>query len=126
VDSLRAPNTNVVRTWSIEDQAIPLPFDIGGAFSTANNVLTGAYSLTESVVLRKHQAFRAVPDSGSFSSAENYINNRLIGRSAWNSRWKIVIPGSTLLNNPLNGMKTFEDTVKDILLHFQTYSYSGN
>ena len=126
VDSLRAPNTNVVRTWSIEDQAIPLPFDIGGASSTANNVLTGAYSLTESVVLRKHQAFRAVPDSGSFSSAENYINNRLIGRSAWNSRWKIVIPGSTLLNNPLNGMKTFEDTVKDILLHFQTYSYSGN
>jgi len=125
VDSLRAPSSNLVRTWQIEDQAIPLPFDIGGAFSSAN-ILTGGRSLTESYVLRKHQAFRAVPDGTVFSSALGFTNSRLIGRSVWNGRWKIVIPGSTLLANPLNGMKTFESTVKDILLHFQSYSYSGN
>jgi len=31
-----------------------------------------------------------------------------------------------LLNNPKEGLDRFRQTVKDIKLHFVTYSYSGN
>ena len=127
LDSIRAPapsDTNIVRSWQVEDQAIPLPFDIGGAFSGSN--LTGLQSLTESFTLRKHQAFRAVPDGTVFSASPGFTNSRLIGRSVWNSKWKLVIPGHTLHANPTNGLKTFQNTVKDILLYFESYSYSGN
>ena len=55
-----------------------------------------------------------------------YINTRLIGRSVWNSKWKIVIPGETLLNNQEEGLERFIRTVRDVKLHFVTYSYSGN
>ena len=39
---------------------------------------------------------------------------------------RVVIPGSTLLNNPNEGLDRFIQTVKDVKLHFVTYSYSGN
>ena len=55
-----------------------------------------------------------------------YTNSRLIGRSVWNSQWKIVIPGTSLLNDPNDGLDRFIRTVKDVKLYFQTYSYSGN
>ncbi len=124
VDSMRAPalgDSSVVRSWTIEDQAIPMPFDVGGA--TALN----SGDLVNSVfTIRKHQAFRAVPDGTVFSSSPGFLNSRLIGRSVWNSRWKLVIPGPTLLADPARGMDTFKRTVKDIKIHFETYSYSGN
>ena len=50
----------------------------------------------------------------------------MIGRSAWNSRWKLIIPGNTLLNDPDEGLERLIKTVRDIKLHFVTYSYSGN
>ena len=34
--------------------------------------------------------------------------------------------GKTLLNDPNEGLDRFMQTVKDIKLHFVTYSYSGN
>jgi hypothetical protein len=50
----------------------------------------------------------------------------LIGRSVWNSQWKLVIPGQTLLNNPSEGLDRFIQSVKDVKLHIVSYSYSGN
>jgi len=44
----------------------------------------------------------------------------------WNSKWKLVIPGTTLLNDPNEGLERFIRTVRDVKLHFVTYSYSGN
>ena len=44
----------------------------------------------------------------------------------WNSKWKLVIPGHELLNNPNEGLDRFILSVKDVKLHFVTYSYSGN
>jgi hypothetical protein len=55
-----------------------------------------------------------------------FTSNRLIGRSVWNSKWKLVIPGKALLNNPDEGLERFIRTVNDVKLHFVTYSYSGN
>ncbi len=127
-DSMRSPaigDQSIVRTWQVEDQAIPLPFDIGGS-DIGNNIFTPGQSLSETFTIRKHQAFRAVPDGTVFSSAPGFTNSRLIGRSVWNSRWKLVIPAKTLLADPVNGMRIFQQTVKDIKIHFETYSYSGN
>lgn len=127
-DSMRSPalgDSSIVRSWQVEDQAIPLPFDIGGAALTSSTFTTDQ-SLTEPFTIRKHQAFRAVPDGTVFSSTPGFTNSRLIGRSVWNSRWKIVIPAKTLLADPVKGMQIFQQTVKDIKLHLETYSYSGN
>lgn len=127
-DSMRSPplgDQSTVRTWQVEDQAIPLPFDVGGA-ALSGGMFSAADSLRERFGLRKHQAFRAVPGGTVFSSAPGFTNSRLIGRSVWNSRWKLVIPGRTLLADPVKGMRVFQDTVKDIKIHLDTYSYSGN
>jgi hypothetical protein len=129
-DFMRSPplgDSSFVRAWQISDQAIPLPFNIGGTSYANDPFFVSGNSLSEPVsVIRKHQAFRAVPDGTDFPSSRTYTNSRLIGRSAWNSRWKIVIPGRTLLANPEQGLQTFLETVKDIKLHLETYSYSGN
>lgn len=129
-DSMRAPplgDTSVIRTWNVDDQAIPLPFNIGASDFATNSSFIGATSLSElPFVIRKHPAFRAVPDGTAFPESRTFTSSRLIGRSAWNSRWKIVIPGRTLLANPEQGLDIFTKTVSDIKLHLETYSYSGN
>ena len=140
VDSMRSPplgDARGVRSWSVDDVAIPLPFNIGASDFSAANLYQSADSLSEPLfALRKHQAFRPVATTTAFSSSiytdsgslrrSQFTNNRLIGRSAWNSQWKLVIPGNRLLNDPKEGLDRFIQTVKDVKLHFITYSYSGN
>lgn len=130
VDSMRSPplgDVSAVRTWTVNDQAIPLPFNIGNTDFATNDLFISNESLSEEpFVLRKHQAFRAVPAGTVFSSAPGFTNSRLIGRSVWNSNWKLVIPGKTLRANPDIGLDVFLKTVTDIKLFLETYSYSGN
>jgi hypothetical protein len=139
VDSMRSPplgDASGIRTWNVEDLAIPLPFNIGASTFATEGLYQSSESLTEPLfTLRKHQAFRPVSSASLFTPniysptglfRSQFTNNRLIGRSVWNSQWKIVIPGETLLNNPNEGLERFIRTVKDIRLHFVTYSYSGN
>jgi hypothetical protein len=139
VDSLRTPplgDATGIRTWNVEDLAIPLPFNIGASGFSEGGLFQSGDTLTEPLFARrKHQAFRPVPSPDYFNTdiyyggdllRSQYTNNRLIGRSVWNSQWKLVIPGRTLLNNPQEGLDRFIRTVKDIKLHFVTYSYSGN
>lgn len=140
VDSMRSPplgDISTIRTWAVNDLAIPMPFNIGASdFSTAALWQTSD-SLTEPLfAIRKHQAFRPVSSATFFSrdlygysgtlQRSQFTNNRLVGRSVWNSQWKLVIPGRTLLNDPNEGLDRFLQTVTDIRLHFVTYSYSGN
>ena len=140
VDSMRSPplgDASAIRSWSVIDVAVPLPFDIGGVDAALRRVATGADTLPEAFLgMRGHQAFRAVDAASVFSLnlfgaggqiiPSQFTNRRLIGRSAWNSRWKLVIPASTLLNDPGEGIDRFLRTVKDVRVHFVTYSYSGN
>ncbi|MDB6030829.1 MAG: hypothetical protein JWM16_1167, partial [Verrucomicrobiales bacterium] len=140
VDSMRSPalgDTSDVRTWSVDDVAIPLPFNIGGSDFSSAQLYQSSDSLSEPpFAIRKHQAFRPVSSATLFSpniyngtgglTRSQWTNNRLVGRSVWNSKWKLIIPGETLLNNPDEGLERFIRTVKDIKLHFITYSYSGN
>ncbi|MGE3309431.1 MAG: hypothetical protein AB7O66_05620 [Limisphaerales bacterium] len=140
VDSMRSPplgDTREIRTWNVEDLAIPMPFNIGASGFSTQAQYQSADSLSEPLfALRKHQAFRPVSSASYFSPGlygpggtlqrSQFTNNRLVGRSVWNSQWKLVIPGQTLLNNPNEGLDRFIRTVKDVKLHFVTYSYSGN
>ena len=65
VDAMRSPplgDLGTVRTWAVDDQAIPLPFNIGETdFSTNNAFLSGDSLSEDPFAIRKHQAFRAVP-----------------------------------------------------------------
>lgn len=140
LDSMRTPplgDASDIRTWAVEDLAIPLPFNVGQSGFSTKPLWQSSDSLTEPLfAIRKHQAFRPVSTTLCFSPSlytatgglerSQYTNNRLVGRSVWNSQWKLVIPGKTLLNNPNEGLDRFIQTVTDIKLHFVTYSYSGN
>ena len=137
---MRSPplgDTSKVRSWTINDVAIPLPFNIGNSEHSSKNLWQSSASLAEELfAIRKYQPFRAldsfdtVTPNTSIWKTDGYdgsaTSRRLIGRSVWNSKWKLVIPGYTLLNDPEEGLDRFIQTVEDIKVHFNTYSYSGN
>lgn len=140
LDSMRSPalgDSGSIRTWDVADVTIPLPFNIGASGFSGKPVYQSGDSLSEPLFgLRKHAAFRPVSTNTAFSNAiygnagslqrSQFTNTRLIGRSVWNSKWKLVIPGSKLLQDPDEGLDRFIKSVKDIKLHLVTYSYSGN
>jgi hypothetical protein len=140
MDAMRSPplgDAGTIRTWTVSDVAIPMPFNIGASDFSTKSLWQSSDSLTEPLfAVRKHQAFRPVSTTSVFSPSlygangtllrTQYTNNRLVGRSVWNTQWKLVIPGKTLLNDPKAGLDRFIQTVKDAKLYFVTYSYSGN
>ena len=71
-------------------------------------------------------SFGAKHDEGIYSEDDLTNDMRLIGRSAWNTEWMMIIPGGTLLFDPNQGLEKFISTVSDIKVYFQTYSYAGN
>jgi hypothetical protein len=132
-DLMRSPplgDTDVIRSWSVRDQALPLPYNLGAVDFNSSQFFNANGTLSEQPwIIRKHQAFRAVGDSALFEGGGpplEFSSNRLIGRSVWNTRWKIVIPAYTLLKNEQDGLNRFAASVKDIQLYLRTYSNSGN
>jgi hypothetical protein len=139
-DSMRSPplgDVSDVRTWNVDDLTIPLPFNISASDFSSAPFYTAFNSLSEPLLsVRKNQAFRPVSTTDAFSTSiyggsgalqpSQFTNQRLIGRSVWNSQWKLIIPGKTLLNDPNDGLNRFMRSVKDIKLFFVTYSYAGN
>jgi hypothetical protein len=131
-DYMLAPplgDTNTARFWNVKDQALPLPYNLGGTAFNSNQFFNANGTLSEQPwILRKHQAFRPVSDPSFFygSVPAEFTNSRLIGRSVWNNSWKIVIPAFTLLKNEQTGLDRFAASVKDIQLFLRTYSHSGN
>ncbi len=139
VDTMRSPplgDTSQLRVWNVDDVAIPLPFNIGASGFSGKNFYQSSDSLTEPLfTIRKHQAFRPVDSVGQFSGNpyfgtglqfSQFTNRRLVGRSVWNSQWKLVIPADSLLADPKEGLTRLIQTLTDIKLYFTTYSYSGN
>ncbi len=132
IDCMLAPplgDTNTLRTWTVHDQALPLPYNLGASAFNTSQFFNANGTLSEQPwILRKHQAFRPVNDPAFFYSSipTEFTNTRLIGRSAWNTRWKIVIPAYTLLSDEQDGLNRFVASVKDIQLFLRTYSNSGN
>lgn len=140
LDSMRSPalgDAGNIRTWSVDDVTIPLPFNVGGSEFSSKALYQSGDSLTEPLFgIRKHASFRPVSTTAAFSSAiygnngslqrSQFTNTRLIGRSVWNSKWKLVIPGNKLLHDPDEGLQRFINSVTDIKLHLVTYSHAGN
>jgi hypothetical protein len=131
-DCMLAPplgDTGTIRAFQVHDQALPLPFNLGATAFSATQFYNANGSLSEQPwILRKHQAFRPVADPAYFYSTlpTEFTSSRLVGRSVWNSGWKLVIPANTLLNNEQEGLNRFVASVSDIELFLRTYSHSGN
>ncbi len=130
-DDMLAPplgDVGTVREFKVSDQALPLPFNLGAtAFSSVQYFDANGTLSEQPWVLRKHQAFRPVNDAAFFFSSvpAEFTNNRLVGRSVWNSGWKIVIPAKTL-SSSTDALNRFVASVKDIELFLRTYSHAGN
>ena len=143
-DVLRSPHyySREVRTWQVVDQKIPIPFPINETemINDRGWIPTVDTIFDEMFQIRRHSDFRAYHDSGYLNQSEMQYDSRLIGRSVWNSKWLLIIPGSNLLYDPDEGLETFiygpaviggsgERTgngISDIKLFFETYGYSGN
>jgi hypothetical protein len=131
-DQMLAPplgDTNTLRSWTVHDQALPLPYNLGASAFNSTNFFDANGTLSEQPwILRKHQPFRPVSDASLFYSSipTEFTNTRLIGRSVWNTRWKIVIPAYTLLSNEQDALNRFVASVTDIQLFLRSYSNSGN
>ena len=132
VDKMLAPplgDTGVERSWMVRDQALPLPYNLGATAFSSNQFFTAEGTLTEkSWITRKHQAFRPVNDAAFFYGLQKseFQSSRLVGRSVWNTQWKLVIPAYGLLNDEQTGLTRFAASVDDIKIFLRTYSNSGN
>jgi hypothetical protein len=141
LDVMRAPTqgNTYVREWRILDQALPVPFPLNGSVPSDPNWIPINDTLLEDFAsIRRFGRFRAFHDSGSFNPAETITDTRLIGRSVWNTRWLLIIPGGTLHTDRTEGIQRFingglrpdgtrdGNGVSDIKIFFQTYAYSGN
>jgi len=141
LDVMRAPTQSGIymREWRVLDQALPVPFPLTPGQINNPSYIPLVDSLIEDFAsIRRFGRFRAYHDSGSFNPAETISDSRLIGRSVWNTRWLLIIPGGTLHTDRNEGIQRFingalrpdgtrdGNGVTDIKLFFQTYAYSGN
>jgi hypothetical protein len=129
MDIMRSPtgDTLATRQWKVLDQVVPVPFPIG-----ANDLADPAWipqldELSDSFAqIRRYSSFRAYHDAGVYDITQTTQDTRLIGRSVWNTDWVLIIPGGTLLADPDQGLDAFVDSVSDILISLQSYSYPGD
>ncbi len=147
IDAMRVPGGGEDGTllyWNVADQVIPVPYAIGSAeldnpdWQPLFSGETGG--IDPMAKIRRIPSFRAI--IGDDDDAEP-ASTRLIGRSAWNTRWVMIIPAGSLLGGGaedrgkalsafINGVDTDRDGivdvpgVSDIVLGLKTYATSGN
>ncbi|MDX1624883.1 MAG: hypothetical protein R3323_00090 [Wenzhouxiangellaceae bacterium] len=140
-DVLRTPDAFDFRTreWQVVEQVMPVPFPLNSEdlerfdWFPAGDTLSGTLS-----EIRRYGRFRAFHLTEPFDDTQVTADSRLIGRSVWNTKWVMIIPGGTFLNDPNDGLDTFihgellpdgssrdGQGVDDILIFFKTYAYSG-
>ena len=131
------PNLSV-RYWNVCDQKIPLPYPATSAdFSNPDwRPFVDSVSGTSGTFgdIRQYSSFLANANNSYWYYINNYTNSpsfpsadqRLIGRSVWNTQWLLIIPGASLLNDPNAGIQAFMSTVDDIQLNISTTGYSGD
>jgi chorismate mutase len=129
LDVLRSPDaTNFeVRTWHIIDQKLPVPFPLTLQDVEEPDWIPMYNSLSDDLYdTRQFSAFRAYDDSGGFNPDEMTTDTRLIGRSVWNTRWLLIIPGGYMLSDADAALNSFIQGVDDVKFFFETYAYSGS
>jgi hypothetical protein len=113
------------------DQNIPIPYPSISAnlndpgFKPLTDSLTGSFGDA-----RMFSSFRAFGFNhttlSSFEQSTLTFNTRLIGRSVWNTKWLLIIPGATLNADPTQGLTKFINSLTDINVVINSYGYSGN
>ncbi|HTH46111.1 MAG TPA: hypothetical protein VMB21_01240, partial [Candidatus Limnocylindria bacterium] len=125
VDRQRTPISGgaVVRDWQVIDQVWPIPYP-----SAAGNVSYPLESIgTDNVhTIRRFPPMRAYDDDQLTAAGSVPYDSRLIARSAWNTEWVLIIPGSALSGSPSTALDSLIEGISDIYLLLDTYSYSGN
>ncbi len=115
------------REWTVVDQKLPVPLPVGESDLNNPDWIPSLDSLNGAMAkIRKFSSFRAYHDAGYFDASQMSYDSRLVGRSVWNSRWMLIIPGGTFNYDSKEGLETFINTVTDIRLFFETYAISGN
>ena len=144
-DRMRAVgDPDTVLSWKIVDQTIPAPYAIGSSqldnpdWTPLYDGNTGGNDLGARI--RKHPSFRAYYAGTNEPPSDDSLDcTRLVGRSAWNTRWILVIPASSLAADRenaiaalINGYDADRDGkpdaagIADIQIGLKTYSTSGN
>jgi len=129
MDIMLVPNSTDMKTreWSVVDQKLPVPLPVRGSDLNNTDWIPSLDSLDGSMIqIRKFSSFRAYHDSGYFDASQVSYESRLVGRSVWNRRWLLIIPGGTFHYDQDYGLETFIENVTDIKLFFQTYAISGS
>jgi hypothetical protein len=128
-DVMRPRDTRgLLRYWDVEEQLLPLPYEIGAAdlsdpsWSPRFDGLDGR--LFENKRYARLRAYPLAPGENIDPDQMN-TDTRLIGRSVWNTEWLLVIPGTSLLAEPALGIERFIQDVDDIHLFLQSYAYAG-
>jgi hypothetical protein len=126
LDVMTIPNSPdlLTRQWSVVDQALPVPFPI----NSTNLASTDWVPVTDGLAgplaaIRRFSSFRAGVSGGQPILAPD---TRLAGRSVWNTKWLLIIPGGSMLNDGEKALDLFINRTTDIKLHLNTYGYSGN
>ena len=135
---------DTVLSWRVVDQTVPAPYAIGSTqlddpdWTPLFDGATGGNDLGARI--RKHPSFRAYYDEKDKDPSDDSLDcTRLVGRSAWNTKWLLIIPASSLSADREAALAAFvsgvdtdrdgkpdSDGVSDILLGLKTYSTSGN
>jgi hypothetical protein len=137
-------DSDTVLSWKVVDQTIPAPYQIGSTelnnpdWTPLYDGATGGNDIGARI--RKHPSFRAYYGKVGAAPQDSELDcKRLIGRSAWNTRWLLIIPAGSLGNDRdsalsafINGVDSNRDGklefkgVHDIKIGLKTYSTSGN
>ena len=129
----RFPTT---RTWNVVSQRIPMPYVLNTANLSDPQFQPSMDGLDGSFVDRiRFGDFRAFTSDYELSAANDLtrppvapgwsLSARLYGRSVWNTRWLLIVPGATLGADKDSSLDRFIHTVTDIKLVLQTYSNMG-
>lgn len=126
-DVIRPRNTQgKLRYWNVAEQQLPLPYPITESEVQKPTWIPRVDGLQGQMFQTKpYASFQAFPYSEEIDPSEINTDSRLIGRSVWNTKWVLVIPGSALMADPEQGLARFAEDVDDIYIYFRTYSYAG-
>jgi hypothetical protein len=158
LDVLRPPDDPTFtkdRRWQVVDQRLPIPNDFkesppnyGIDWIPMFDQLDGKFSLERVFGASDIRRFSTLDVSTVLTSGQTGTlelskltgSTHLLGRSVWNTRWLLIIPGVGLWNqDAMEGIQRFIDGplssptgnrtgigVSDVKLYFNTYQYSGN
>ena len=122
-DYMRSPagTDRALLSWNVIDQVLPLPYTVGSDELDAADWISTFSGLDgtsdATATIRRHSTLRAGAD---------FKSTRLVGRSAWNDRWIVVIPASAIDADLDKAMDLIESGVKDVKLGIRAYARQGN